>query len=193
MFGTNESKIITEAGWDGLSIKLSYDKYDALPDLLVRLLDVQTDTSVWSAGNDDRAIQTVFPALDIIRRAGPPSQYRDQIYDLVSRHLGSRVWHVRDIAARTMCTLIRDDWVDSALDLLNSGPESTNRTHGILMVLKYVLEKLRASKSAVSSGESINFQQTLMTSAYTKQNYQSSSFNLEICRKQAPFFEGTQT
>lgn len=158
MFGTNESKSVAEAGWDGLSIKLSYDKYHALPDLLIKLLDVQTDLPLSSADTEDRAIQTVFPALDIIRRAGPPMQYRQQIHDLVSRHLGSRVWHVRDIAARTMCTLIIDDWLEFAIALLESCLESTNRCHGVLMTLKYMFEKLESSKSVVSSGKIVKFQ-----------------------------------
>lgn len=144
MFGNYESKISTDAGWDGLSIKLSYEKYGALPDRLIKLLDVETD--------DERAIQSVMPALDIIRRAGPPDQHRSQIYDLVSRHLGSRVWMVRGIAARTMCTLMRDNWVNSAVKLLECCSEASNRCHGILLTLKHLLERYDPSKVFVESG-----------------------------------------
>jgi hypothetical protein len=151
LFGTNESKAVTEAGWDGRSLKLSYEKYPALPELLLKLLDTNPSTSEHVTRPKISSVESMFPALDIIRRAGPPSTNRDELYRCVSAHLGSKVWHVRELAARTICTLLlHDDWVASVAELLETSTESTNRLHGVLMALKFVLER-RLSLSANSA------------------------------------------
>ena len=82
----------------------------------------------------------MFPALDIIRRAGPPERLRSEIYTCISNHLGSKIWHIRDIAARTVCTLhLHDNWLPPTLNLIESCGNLTNRYHGVLMSVKYLL------------------------------------------------------
>lgn len=142
MFGTNESKATTAAGWDGRSVKLSYDKYPALPELLLKLLD--TDTSLLDSPSARKisSVESMFPALDIIRRAGPPSTHRNEIFKSVSKHLGSKVWHVREIAARTICTLLlHSGWLPAVVKLIENSTKSTNRLHGVLMAVKCVLDR----------------------------------------------------
>ena len=142
LFGTNESKAITEAGWDGRSIKLSYDKYPALPQLLPKLLDADSSQLEDVTVPKISSVESMFPALDIVRRAGPPSTHRQEIYKSVSVHLGSKVWHVREIAARTICTLLlHDDWLPAVVRLIENSTNSTNRLHGVLMTVKFVLER----------------------------------------------------
>lgn len=141
LFGTSESKSITEAGWDGRSIRLSYDRYQDLPHLLLKLLVVDPGYTHNSRPGIS-AVESVFPALDIIRRAGPPEINRDKIYLRVSAHLGSHIWHVRELAARTMCTLlIRDDWPIRIEELLLLATESSNRLHGTLLAIKFFVER----------------------------------------------------
>ncbi|KAI9731269.1 MAG: hypothetical protein M1818_007894 [Claussenomyces sp. TS43310] len=141
LFGTNESKTVTEAGWDGKSIRLSYDRYPALPELLLKLLKLNLEDGPLRVPVIG-AVESVFPALDILRRAGPPVAQRKEILDSVSAHLDSKVWHIRDIAARTIATLLlHDNWLADLLPLLDGRGACVNRQHGILVSLKYVLER----------------------------------------------------
>lgn len=153
LFGTNESKVATEAGWDGRSIKLSYDKYPALPALLLKLLDADTRLLDKASAPKISSVESMFPALDIIRRAGPPSTHRDEIFQSVSKHLGAKVWHVREIAARTICTLLlHNDWLPSVVKLIENSTKSTNRLHGVLMAVKFVLDRRFALSPESATG-----------------------------------------
>lgn len=86
--------------------------------------------------------ESVFPSLDIIRRAGPPEEFRDKLYDIIAWYLGSPIWHVREIAARTLCSfLLKPGWLNSIPDLLASS-ETSNKLHGALLTIKFLLERL---------------------------------------------------
>lgn len=99
------------------------------------------------------AVESVFPALDIIRRAGPPKELRVKIYASIKAHLGSGVWHVRDIAARTICTLLLDDsWLSGLLNLFITCSKSINEVHGVLLVVKHLLERRLELNPDDSSG-----------------------------------------
>lgn len=154
LFGTSESKSVTEAGWDGRSVRLSYERYPSLPELLLKLLDTDIDTSESSNSPLIGAVESVFPALDIIRRAGPPATHRDEIYKCVASHLGSKIWHVREIAARTICTMmLRETWLQDVLDLIGNSNRSANSLHGALMAVKFVLERRFELNPATGIGE----------------------------------------
>ncbi|TPX10842.1 uncharacterized protein E0L32_008231 [Thyridium curvatum] len=141
LFGTGESKAQLETGWDGKTVRISYVKYPKLPDVLASLLKPVR-------GNLDldlekRIAESVFPALDIIRRAGPPASHREELYEYISEYLGSHLWHVREIAARTICSfLIHQDWVAALAQLLERSTGSTNRLHGTLLAVEFVVERL---------------------------------------------------
>ena len=153
LFGTSESKAVTEAGWDGRSTRLAYESYPALPQLLLDLMVVGIDEQAAVRSRDIGAVESVFPALDIIRRAGPPKTLRGEIFNAVRSYLGSRVWHIRDIAARTICTLLlHDRWLQEVNELLNTCGESANELHGVLMAAKYLLERRLELNSATASG-----------------------------------------
>lgn len=157
LFGTSESKTVTEAGWDGRSIRLSYDRYPALPELLLSLLKTEVKDHGHSEAPAIGAVESVFPALDIIRRAGPPDLRRDEIFSVVSTHLSSKVWHIRDLAARTVCTLLLyDEWLSDVSVLIGSAMD-TNRLHGVLMAIKYLLERRLELDFQTASGKSMAF------------------------------------
>ncbi|XDG00834.1 hypothetical protein ABKA04_000449 [Annulohypoxylon sp. FPYF3050] len=141
LFGTSESKSSIEAGWDGRTIKISYHKFKALPKLLVSLLEMGQQSTGVLIGS--QTAESVFPALDIIRRAGPPEEVRDKLYNIIAWYLGSRIWHVREIAARTLCSfLLKPDWTESVARLLQDCGSSANKLHGALLTLKFLLERL---------------------------------------------------
>ncbi|KAI1777873.1 putative death-receptor fusion protein-domain-containing protein [Hypoxylon cercidicola] len=141
LFGTSESKTSIEAGWDGRTVKIPYHKFQALPALLVNLLEMGQQSKGVLIGS--QTAESVFPALDIIRRAGPPEEFRDRLYDIIAWYLGSHIWHVREIAARTLCSfLLKPGWLGSVEDLLASSGLSANKSHGTLLTLKFLLERL---------------------------------------------------
>lgn len=154
LFGTSESKTVTEAGWDGRSVRLAYDQYPSLPDLLLKLLKSDTNSNVVINAPVIGAVEPVFPALDILRRAGPPDTRRDEIYTCVSMHLGSKLWHVREIAARTICTLLlHEKWLSVLMELIGSCGRSTNRHHGVLLAVKFILERRLTLDPNYATGE----------------------------------------
>ncbi|KAM0284815.1 hypothetical protein ACHAQH_001735 [Verticillium albo-atrum] len=146
LFGTNESKALIEAGWDGRASRVHYHKYPIIPVVLLNLL--RSGQEVMKPSTGTIAAESVFPALDIIRRAGPPEDLREELYGLVTEYLGSPVWHVREMTARALCSfLLHDDWLQSVQELAK-GPDGrgvltqANRLHGVLLTIKYVVEKL---------------------------------------------------
>ncbi|RYP04012.1 hypothetical protein DL765_010330 [Monosporascus sp. GIB2] len=141
LLGTNESKTAMEAGWDGRTTKVSYHKFPALPAVLVNLLEMGQQSSGVLIGS--QTAESVFPALDIIRRAGPPEAFRDKLFDIIAWYLGSHIWHVREIAARTLCSfLLRPDWIGRIEALMADSKGSANKFHGSLLTLKFLLERL---------------------------------------------------
>ncbi len=139
LLGTGESKATMESGWDGHSVRISYNKYPTLPGVILGLLQSADETldNVSTA-----AAEAVFPALDIIRRAGPPDEHRRELRTRIEGYLGSRLWHVREIAARTLCSfLLRADWETEIIDILRRGAVNTNHLHGILLATRFVVER----------------------------------------------------
>ncbi|KAK7711354.1 hypothetical protein SLS64_005377 [Diaporthe eres] len=142
LFGTGDSKAAMEAGWDGKTLRISYTKYPSLPPILLNLL--QSGQLAMEPGTltSSSAAESVFPALDIIRRAGPPESHRNELYRLITRYLGSQQWHVREIAARTLCSfLLNENWLSSVRSLLEESRGSANRLHGTLLTVRFFLER----------------------------------------------------
>lgn len=147
LFGSQENKAMIEAGWDGKANRIPYHRYPTLPKVLVSLLkaghQMITDTPSTSS-----AAESVFPALDIIRRAGPPDILRDELEVHITRYLASPVWHVREIAARTLCScLLHKNWLVTIRKIFTDAlSDSTrniqNHVHGVLLTLRFVFERL---------------------------------------------------
>lgn len=132
-----------EAGWDGRTTRIAWHKYKDLPAVIVNLLELGQPSTTSPQGVVVTA-ESVFPALDIIRRAGPPEEFKDTLFDLVASYLNSRFWHVREIAARTLCSfLLKPDWIQPVRGLLSESHSSANKLHGTLLTFKFLLERLR--------------------------------------------------
>ena len=158
LFGTSESKAITESGWDGRATRLYYDAFPNLPRLLDDLLKSDAKFGVQLSQPALSVVEIIFPALDIIRRAGPPASHMDSILDSVLSHLGSPVWHVREIAAHTVCTfMLGAEWKNSLLALLDSPTNSANLRHGVLLAAKYILERRFALDPSTAFGKPHSF------------------------------------
>ncbi|KAH9438168.1 hypothetical protein MCOR02_001806 [Pyricularia oryzae] len=150
LLGNADSKALLEAGWDGRTIRISYVKYSTLAGILVSLL--QSGQEAQDTESQRRAAESVFPALDIIRRAGPPDSHRAQLYSLVSDYLASHLWHVREIAARTLSSfLVSMDHMKEIISLLERAKTSANRLHGTLLTIKFLVEKENLGSDVIAS------------------------------------------
>ncbi|KAK3322123.1 putative death-receptor fusion protein-domain-containing protein [Apodospora peruviana] len=153
LLGTGESKATIESGWDGVSIRISYNKYPTLPGVILGLLQSAGNISEAGAAATlnsaaASAAEAVFPALDIIRRAGPPEEHRAELWGRIEEYLGSRIWHVREIAARTLCSFLQgENWIDEMRALLVGdcglprADLNANRLHGILLTIRFAIER----------------------------------------------------
>lgn len=153
LFGSHESKSTIEAGWDGKANRIAYHRYPSLPGVLVNLLkaggqQMMEATTMATTITTSAGAEAVFPALDIVRRAGPPDMMREELQGHIATYLASSVWHVREMAARTLCSCLLDEqWLVSIDALLiqalaDESPNANNRVHGVLLVLKFVFERL---------------------------------------------------
>lgn len=145
LFGNHESKTTIEAGWDGKANRIPYHRYPTLPEVLRSLLE-SGHKMMSQTADASTAAESVFPALDIIRRAGPPDTLRVEIQGHIAQYLSSPVWHVREMAARTMCScLLHEGWLSSVQAIFAAAlkaPKKQNMLHGALLVLKFVVERL---------------------------------------------------
>lgn len=148
--GTNYSKAMIEAGWDGKANRIAYHRYPTLPVVLLNLLKSGHSHMMAAKATESFGAESVFPALDIIRRGGPPDAFRSELETHIAEYLASPVWLVREMAARTLCScLLHDGWLDALKGLLEgaleaAGRESSvalNRVHGVLLAIKFVLER----------------------------------------------------
>lgn len=130
--------------------RFSYDNYPSLLRILSDLLDPsgplqQTleNTSEGSNPFDLHGAEGVFPALQILRQARPPTSELGLIRASVEKLLASPHWHMRDMAARTVVSLLPSHQVyDAAFDMLRMDYDSSNTQHGVLLAVKYMMRKL---------------------------------------------------
>ncbi|KAI9670060.1 MAG: hypothetical protein M1817_004540 [Caeruleum heppii] len=123
-----------------------YVDYPRLAPILTRLLEATATSQDMSSGVPEVASEAiehrVYPALDIIRRAGLPRTERLHMKNLIYRHLGAQAWHVREMAAQTYSSLIGDGDVYREIETLLKTPiRDQNSLHGRLLTLGCLLQK----------------------------------------------------
>lgn len=159
LLGTGESKDGIEKGWDGKTVRIPYIKYDALPAILVDLLRPRSDHG--EGEKENMTAETVFPALDIVRRAGPPQKFRGELYEYTAFYLGSHLWRVRDIAARTLCSfLLSEERSNSLGTFLAERNASANRIHGTLILVAAMVGRIGHLEHSGVSGKSLSASQS---------------------------------
>ncbi|KAG9237179.1 putative death-receptor fusion protein-domain-containing protein [Amylocarpus encephaloides] len=137
---------------DGLAT--TFSRYPGLWSLLMGLLEK-------SAAGDDPAsasvvitVEKIFPVLEILRRAGSSHESMDFVRKNVLKHLGSKFWQVRDLAARTLCTLTpEEEWHSASERLLGlSKTAPSNVQHGALLAIKVVLQRRMEDGQPINEG-----------------------------------------
>lgn len=144
LVGTKTKGHQVDSDWSRGSSKISYEKYSSLAQLLPRLLGSHSPSVQMTAPNLSltNSVQMVFPALDLLRRAGPPKQGFDTLKEMVFDLLAHPVWHIRDLAARTYCTFVNFDDLNLETRRLMQHPEqSQNGLHGRCLAIRYMVEK----------------------------------------------------
>ncbi|KAJ3475139.1 hypothetical protein NLG97_g9560 [Lecanicillium saksenae] len=126
LFGSHESKQMIEAGWDGKANRIPYHRYPNLPEVLRDLL---------------KSGHRVMATTSTLSAAAAESSD-------VAHYLSSSVWHVREMAARTLCScLLHDKWLGMIKEIYSHAQQAPtgarlNYIHGVFLTLKFVFERL---------------------------------------------------
>jgi hypothetical protein len=130
--------------------RFSYDDYPSLVGILSDLLNPEgplkqsiESTPDSSSPLDLHGAEGVFPALQILRQARPPEANLELIVTSVEKLFASPHWHLRDMAARTVVSLLPAYQLYSvAFSLLFAEHKSHNLQQGTLLAVKYIIRKL---------------------------------------------------
>ncbi|KHJ32931.1 putative heat repeat protein [Erysiphe necator] len=135
LIGTSSKNDEFETGWDGTSTKIQYEKYRALPHILMQLLRSE-DQDLYNQNQN----HTVLPALSIIQRAGIPHKYLDEFKKILFNLLGSKQWHLREQGAR-MIMALQDQGteLETIQELIKNPGMTTNCGHGSILTAKLIM------------------------------------------------------
>ena len=127
---------------------ITYEKYPVLAGLVVRLLQRGSESDEIQAHEDNlgnsvsRAVQTVFPALELVTRFGVPEKFRALVRRLIARHIDSRNWALREKAAHTLSFITTEkDIIKLIQDQLRVPCISQNGLHGRLLCLRFIVRR----------------------------------------------------
>ena len=145
LLGKNEASRSTVSTASHDTINLVYEKFPNLPDLIVKLLQCDTQLIESTEKPDDSTLdipqaQKLFPALEIIQRAGMPLKHRPTIKSLLLWHLGSTVWYIRKKTAKTI-SIVTDasKCHNEVIELLQEPWPTQNSLHGRLLCVRELL------------------------------------------------------
>lgn len=147
--GTNTASSRVSSAHKRLS-SLVYEKYQNLPDLLLRLLKYQDTVNLRIPQPEAKLAETlvlqaqrVFPALEIIEQSGVPTGHQSEILQAVWRHLQGPVWPIREKAAKALSYLPVGDNIEREVKQCLKRPWTTqNALHGRHLYLKYLLARM---------------------------------------------------
>ena len=132
--------------------RFTYSSYPNLINILSNILDNQGTAQ----GTSDNVQPTegVFPALQILQQAPPLDSHRVLIQSSVVSLAKSSHWHLRDMAARTLASLLRPTEHHVTIPTLIGFVETShNARHGILLCLRYLLNKRLKESHYLTSGK----------------------------------------
>ena len=142
MLGTSDSGSRGESGPRGSETFIIYEDYPGLPDLLLGLLDKEVGIS--SAPNrrlQIGAVEAIYPALELLRRAGQPQRNAEKIVKQLWARVGGKRWLERELAARVLSTILLDDWIVTVTELLKAPSLSTNHRQGVLLTVRFIIKR----------------------------------------------------
>ncbi|KAL8899451.1 MAG: hypothetical protein Q9207_006199 [Kuettlingeria erythrocarpa] len=139
---------------------LVYDKYQNLPDLLLRLLQYQDTVNLQIPQPETKLAETlvlqaqrVFPALEIIEQSGVPTRHQSEILQAVWRHLEGPVWPIREKAAKALGYLPVGDNIEREMKQCLQRPWTThNALHGRHLYMKYLHARMEPGAEEAVQG-----------------------------------------
>ncbi|KAJ5452628.1 Armadillo-like helical [Penicillium cf. griseofulvum] len=122
--------------------RITFPKYPGLLELLSGLLTTKLDEA---AEGTEIITERVFPALELVGDKVPSldDPTDDMLRGLVSEHLRSPVWGVREHAARVYAALLTREHIPEDLRTLVTLPSKVteNHVHGIALCVRYALRR----------------------------------------------------
>jgi len=146
-------------------LRISFEKYPDLLSLLSQLLqspafaETGKDTAHESQTREfSITTERVFPALQLIGEKIPSlsGQYGQVLRELVYRHFHSPVWGIREQAARIYASLLNYSEILSTVGNLSNSETlivDQNHLHGIILCIRYALQRIWASYDRCWRGE----------------------------------------
>ncbi|KAB8648459.1 hypothetical protein FH972_026117 [Carpinus fangiana] len=119
--------------------RLAYDRYPGLLELLVSLLRPTVATDDATVDRQEVSAESLFPALDLFRRAPPPPEACKNIVELVLQAADSSQWHIREVAARAFAALSPNHLKDNPNSLIGRKVSSGNIAHAKILCVKYIV------------------------------------------------------
>lgn len=121
--------------------RLFFTRYRNIRDILLQHLR----DHVSSLDTDSTALETTYPVLSLLSRLEGTNGYDglDEFKELIKACLGSKVWKIREVAARTYAFMTADDMLFESVALLAETlpDQSQNYTHGCLLAIDATLAR----------------------------------------------------
>lgn len=136
----------------GITTRSFFEKFAGVRAMLLRNLQKKVDQL---ETGDAASVEMVYPALSLIARMEVDPGYGD-MHDFLApimQCLHSRIWKVREMAARALTALISpSDVVDTIMRLLQTGIRKQNRLHGNLCAVRALLSR-RVGQAVLETSE----------------------------------------
>ena len=118
----------------------TFEKFPSLSSLLIRLLQKSVTGEEGHPAASERELG--FPAIQMIERIGILPDDRQTVSELLSQHLESPLWIIRENAAKALSSLTKlSHIIDAVEGLLTKAFSQQNRLHGLLLCLEFMLKE----------------------------------------------------
>ncbi|KAI4087710.1 MAG: hypothetical protein LQ344_006595 [Seirophora lacunosa] len=154
--GTNTASSKVSSSHRRLST-LVYDKFQNVPDLLLRLLNHDDTLTQESPLAQSRAAlphnsvlqaQQVFSALEIIEQSGIPKRHESEIWRAVWSHVEGPVWAIREKAAKALSHLpVSNDIEQEVQRCLQDTWSTQNALHGRHLYLRFLFARIDSTQA----------------------------------------------
>ncbi|KAK9367116.1 putative death-receptor fusion protein-domain-containing protein [Lipomyces kononenkoae] len=131
-----------------MSARLFFSRFKNVKDILLQHLEKH----VYQLGSLEAShIETVYPVLSLLARLEGTNEYSglDAFRPLIMSCLSSRIWKIREIAARSLLAVVSSaSWLETYQNLIDGLSKSErNGTHGRLLALQVLLESFASRPS----------------------------------------------
>lgn len=124
--------------------RLFFEKFESIQGLFYNTLKESISTGL----ENQSEIEKVFPILTVMSRLEPTPGYTglNKFIPLIINILENKIWKVREIAARSLPSMIADDIsfqniVVELLDNVKSNNKNYNKIHGSLLAVREIFSK----------------------------------------------------